>query len=171
LPKNVAELRLYLSRVKPWVAVAVSCALVLAGFYGIQGWRYWQAWDESKIMTSQAQQITRKLHNGEPHLQQTAADLETQQQKLEELRSQFRYPDVGQLMAIVSATAWETQVDLPSIAAGDPGVRTVDGLEYRTQALTITLRGDAEAIFRFLARLHEKVPVVSVPNFSIANPV
>jgi hypothetical protein len=91
-------------------------------------------------MISQSQQITRKLNNGEPHLQQTAADLETQQQKLEELRSQFRYPDVDQLMAIVSATAWETQVDLPSIAAGDPAVKTIDGLEYRAQALTITLR-------------------------------
>jgi hypothetical protein len=126
--------------------------------------------EESKVMTSEIQQITRKLNDGVPSLEQSVADLETQQQKLAELHGLFDYPDVGQLMGIVSATAWETQVDLPSIAAGDPGVKTIDGLQYRTQALSITLRGDSEAIYRFLFRLHEKVPVVSVPNISIANP-
>jgi hypothetical protein len=169
LPKNVAELRLYLAKIKPWAAVAVLCALVLAGYYSIQGWRYWQAWDESKAMTSETQQITRKLNNGAPRLE-LATNLETQQQKIAELHGLFDYPDVGQLMGIVSDTAWETQVDLPSIAAGDPGVETIDGLQYRTQALAITLRGDTEAVYRFLSRLYEKVPVVSVPNISIANP-
>lgn len=170
MPKNVAELRLYLSRVKPWAAVAVLCALILAGYYSIQGMRYWQAWEESKTMTSEIQQITQKLDNRRPPLQETADGLETQQQELEELHSLFDYPNVGQLMGIVSGTAWETQVDLPSIAAGDPAVKTIDGLQYRTQALSITLRGDTEAIYRFLSRLYEKVPVVSVPNMSIANP-
>jgi hypothetical protein len=169
LPKNVAELRLYLAKIKPWAAVAVLCALVLAGYYSIQGWRYWQAWDESKAMTSETQQITRKLNNGAPRLE-LATNLETQQQKIAELHGLFDYPDVGQLMGIVSDTAWETQVDLPSIAAGDPGVETIDGLQYRTQALAITLLGDTEAVYRFLSRLYEKVPVVSVPNISIANP-
>lgn len=169
MPKNVAELRLYLAKIKPWAAVAVLCALVLAGYYSIQGWRYWQAWDESKAMTSETQQITRKLNNGAPRLE-LATNLETQQQKIAELHGLFDYPDVGQLMGIVSDTAWETQVDLPSIAAGDPGVETIDGLQYRTQALAITLRGDTEAVYRFLSRLYEKVPVVSVPNISIANP-
>jgi hypothetical protein len=170
LPKTVAELRLYLSRVKPWAAVATLCALVLAGYYSTQGMRYWQTWEESRAMTSEIQQITRKLDNGAPLLQHMAGDLETQQQELEELHGLFDYPDVGQLMGIVSDTAWETQVDLPSIAAGDPGVKTIDGLQYHTQALTITLRGDVDAIYRFLSRLYEKVPVVSVPNISIASP-
>ena len=169
MPKNVAELRLYLAKIKPWAAVAVLCALVLAGYYSIQGWRYWQAWDESKAMTSETQQITRKLNNGAPRLE-LATNLETQQQKIAELHGLFDYPDVGQLIGIVSDTAWETQVDLPSIAAGDPGVETIDGLQYRTQALAITLLGDTEAVYRFLSRLYEKVPVVSVPNISIANP-
>jgi outer membrane murein-binding lipoprotein Lpp len=170
LPKNVAELRLYLSKVKPWVGVAVLCSLVLAGFYTIQGMKYWQAWEESRTMASETQQIALKLDNEAPRLQQVAADLEAQQQKLAELQVLFDYPDVGELMGIVSTTAWETQVDLPSIAAGDPGVEAIDGMQYRTQALTFTLQGDTEAIYRFLSRLYEKVPVVSVTNLSIANP-
>jgi hypothetical protein len=169
LAKNVAEIRLYLSKIKPWAAIAVVFALVLAGYYTIQGMRYWQAWEESKAMTSETQQITRKLDSGTPPLQQMVADLETRQQTLAELSALSDYPDVGELMGIVSTTAWETQVELPSIAAGDPTVTTIDGLQYRTQALTITLQGDAEAVYRFLYRLHEKVPVVSVPNLSIAN--
>jgi hypothetical protein len=120
-------------------------------------------------MTSETQQITRKLNNGAPRLE-LATNLETQQQKIAELHGLFDYPDVGQLIGIVSDTAWETQVDLPSIAAGDPGVETIGGLQYRTQALAITLLGDTEAVYRFLSRLYEKVPVVSVPNISIANP-
>ena len=170
MPKNVAEIRLYLSKIKPWAAIAVVFALVLAGYYTIQGMRYWQAWEEPKAMTSETQHITRKLDSGTPRLQQMVADLETRQQTLAELSALFDYPDVGELMGIVSATAWETQVELPSIAAGDPTVTTIHGLQCRAQALTITLQGDAEAVYRFLYRLHEKVPVVSVPNLSIANP-
>jgi hypothetical protein len=59
---------------------------------------------------------------------------------------------------------------LPSISAGDPLFKEEGGMEYRTQVITLTSRGKVQDMYRFLANLHEKVKVVSVPNISITNP-
>ena len=52
MPQNLAELRQMLSRVTPWVGVAVILAVVLLGYFLVQGWRYWQA---SSITTTDCQ--------------------------------------------------------------------------------------------------------------------
>jgi hypothetical protein len=170
LPKNLTEVRVYLSRIRPWAAVAGLCAAVLLGFYTLQGIEYWEAWKQSRDMTVEIDRITSKLDRGVPNNERAVEDLALQQQRLEYLRSVFEYPDVARLMGIVSTTSWDTGVDLPSISAGDPLLKEVNGMEYRTQVLTLTARGPVRDMYRFLASLHEKVKVVSVPSISIANP-
>ena len=169
-PKNLSEIRECLSRVKAWAAIAGLGAAVLLGFYTLQGLQYWEAWKGSRDMTAEIDRITRKLDRGLPNTEQTAQDLDVQQVKVEYLRAMFEYPDAARLIGLVSTTSWDTGVDLPAISAGDPVFKELGGMEYRTQVITLTARGSVQNLYRFLASLHEKVKVVSVPNISIANP-
>lgn len=170
LPKNLTEVREYLSRIRPWAAVAALGAAVLLGFYTLQGMQYWEAWEQSRDMSAEIDRIERKLDRGVPNTGRAVQDLELQQQRQAYLRSMFEYPDAARLIGIVSTTSWDTDVDLPSISAGDPLFKEVGGMEYRTQVLTLTSRGTVQDMYRFLATLHGKVKVVSVPTISIANP-
>jgi hypothetical protein len=143
---------------------------VLLGFYTLQGMQFWEAWKQSRDMTAEVDRITRKLDRGVPDTERAVQDLELQQQRLEYLRSMFAYPDAARLIGIVSTTSWDTGVDLPSISAGDPLFKEAGGMEYRTQVLTLTSQAPVQDMYRFLASLHGKVKVVSVPSISIANP-
>lgn len=169
-PKNLAEVRECLSRIKAWAAIAGLCAAVLLAFYGFQGWQYWEAWNESRDMTVEIDRITRKLDRALPDTEQAAQDLDVQQTKSDYLHKMFEYPDAARLIGLVSTTSWDTGVDLPAISAGDPVFKDLDGMEYRTQVITLTARGPVQSMYRFLAALHDKVKVVSVPNISLANP-
>ena len=168
-PKNLAELRECLSRIKPWAAIAGLFAAVLLGFYILQGLQYWEAWKESKDMTAEIDRITRKLDRGLPNTENATQNLAVQQERLAYLRSTFAYPDLARLIGLVSTTSWDTAVDLPSISAGDPQFEELDGIRYRTQNLTLTARGTVQDMYRFLTILHQKVKVVSTPNISLAN--
>ena len=169
-PKNLSEVRECLSRIKAWAAIAGLFAAVLLGFYTLQGYQYWEAWKEYRDMTGEIDRITRKLGRGLPNTEQTVQDLEVQQVKAAYLRAMFEYPDAARLIGLVSTTSWDSGVDLPAISAGDPTFKDLGGMEYRTQVITLTARGSVESLYRFMATLHDKVKVVSVPNISIANP-
>ena len=170
MPKKLEELRPYLAKVKLWAVVAVVFATLVLGFYTLQGVRYWQAWKGINTMTIQIQHISAKLDQGPPETRKVAMELESQERQLRELRSSFDYPDLGQLMGILSTTAWETKVDLPALASGDPNIKELGEIRYQLQPLTLSVQGTTEGIYQFLARLHEKVPVVVAPNISISSP-
>jgi len=165
--KKLAELQRHLPRVKPWVAAAVLLAMCLLGYYAALGMRYWKASEQTASLTSQIHQLSGKGSEGLPEEKALAAELESQEQRWEKLYSLFSYPETDDLIAIVSATAQETPVDLMSVAVGDPQQKTRGGIQYQTQPMTITLQGEAPDIYRFLSLLYQEVPVTAVSGFRI----
>ena len=157
-------------KAKPWAVIAALMAFVIVGFYTFEGWRYYQAWDQSNTMSRQITAITKKIDRGTPDVGQVSQNLELQEQRLAYFQGLFDYPDTGRLMGIVSETSWEENVDLPSISAADPIRKKVGSMEYITQSVTLNANGDIDNIYRFLAALQQRLQIVEYPNVSIANP-
>lgn len=170
LPKNAAQFREALSKIKLWAVAAGVGAVVLLGFYAIHGVQYWNAWQDERTMTAEIERIALKLDQGTPNTVEVAHNLETLQARLDYLKSVYQYPNTDRLIGILSTTSWDTGVDLPSISAADPTFREIDGMNYRVQVLSVNVRGDLHNIYRFLAAVQEKVKVVSTPNISVSNP-
>ena len=79
MPKNLADLRRLLSKTKPWAAIAILFAMILATFYGFQGYRYWEARTEVEAANSQIETISRKLQVQVPNIDASEAELQRQQ--------------------------------------------------------------------------------------------
>ena len=169
-PKTLAEAQLCLAKVKLWALVAAIAALVVLGFYALEGWRYWQAWDQSRVMTNQIQQITDKLNQEPPEVEISDGQLDLRQRRLAYFENMFSQSDVSRLIGIVSATSWDSGVELPSISVGDPDYVVVGETKYRTQSMSLSAQGDVKDIYQFLANLQRELPIVSVPKISMAEP-
>ena len=169
-PKTLAEAQLYLSKVKPWALVAAIVALMVLGFYSVEGWRYWQAWDQSRVMTNQIQQISAKLNQELPEVEISDGELDLRQRRLDYFEDMFKQSDISRLISIVSTTSWDSGVELPSISVGDPAFQEVGKTRYRTQSMSLSAQGDVRDIYRFLANLQQELPVLSVPKISISEP-
>ena len=170
MAKNSKDLHQYLSQVKAWAVAAVLGAIVLLGWYGFQGFQYWQAWTGIRTMASQSQRITASLGQGVPQLQTVAWERDVQEEQLGRLQGLFYYPDIGQLMSTISRTAWENGVDLASIGAGDPIPEVLDDMEYQAQSMTLSVDAPPEDLYRFLAQLHGKAPIMRVSSITMLNP-
>ncbi len=92
-PKTLAEAQLCLAKVKPWALIAAITALVVVGFYSLEGWRFWQAWDQSRVMTGQIQQINSKLNREPPTVEISDGQLDLRQQRLEYFENMFNQAD------------------------------------------------------------------------------
>ena len=194
MPQNLAELRQMLSRVKPWLGVAVILAVVLLGYFLAQGWRYWQA---SGDVTS----LNREILNSENNTRimvlaglAASEELEEQptagQRTIEELQRLFSHRSAEDLMTIVAATAVEAAVELTAINPGDLQFKVLGELQYQVQPIVVSVAGTQGStlngrtppetllpsaaniftadLFRFLTLLHENVPVVSVSGLTIS---
>lgn len=170
MAKNSKDLHQYFSQVKAWAVVAVLGAIVLLGWYGLHGYRYWEAWSGIQSMTSQSQSINASLNQGIPPMEAVEWGREVQEQELTRLQGLFNYPDIGQLMSTISRTAGENGVDLASIGAADPIPERLGDMEYVAQGMTLSVAAPPEDLYRFLARLHGKVPVMGVPSITMINP-
>lgn len=170
MAKNSKSLHQYLSQVKAWAVVAVLGAMVLLGWYGLHGFQYWQAWSGIRSMTSQSQIITASLNQTVPEKKAVEWGRNVQEQELARLQGLFSYPDIGQLMRTISRTAWENDVDLASIGADDPMLERLGDMEYQAQAMTLGVDAPPEDLYRFLAALHGKVPIMGVSNITMINP-
>lgn len=170
MTKNSKSLHQYLSQVKVWAVVAVLGAMVLLAWYGLHGFQYWQAWSGIRSMTSQSQIITTSLNQSIPEKKAVAWGRDVQEQELARLQTLFYYPDIGQLMSTISRTAWENDVDLASIGADDPMPERLGDMEYQVQAMTLGVGAPPEDLYRFLAVLHAKVPIMGVSSITMINP-
>ena len=169
-PKTLAEAQLCLSKVKPWVLIAAIAALVVVGFYSLEGWRFWQAWDQSRVMTGQIEKINAKLNREPPTVEMSDGQLDLRQQRLEYFENMFNQADLSQLIGVVSTTSWDSRVELPSISLGDPTYKEVGKTRYLTQSISLAAQGDVEDIYQFLSNLQEELPILAVPQISIAQP-
>ena len=170
MPKNTQDLRYFLSRLKVWGVVAVLSALVITGFYGLQGYRYWNAWSGEKSMAKEVQRINTKLSREIPEVASTETNRVRQEERLEDMQSSYFQSSVGDIMKTVSAAARKTNVELSSLSAGDPIYEPVGGLEYKVQGLTVTAEAPTQNLYQFIERLSNSMPVMEVAAITIGNP-
>ena len=170
MPKNTQDLRYLLSGLKVWAVVAVLGALIITGFYGYQGYRYWSAWSGEKAMAQEVQRINAKLALEVPEVASTETNRERQEQQLNAMQSSYFRSSVGSIMNTVSATAWNNNVELSSLSAGDPIYEPVGGLEYMVQGLTVTAEAPTQNLYQFIEGLSNSMPVMEVAEITIGNP-
>lgn len=170
MPKNTQDLRYLLSGLKVWGVVAVLSAVVITGFYGFQGYRYWNAWSGEKSMSKEVQRINTKLSREIPEVASTESNRLRQEERLEDMQSSYFQSSVGDIMKTVSAAARKTNVELSSLSAGDPIYEPVGGLEYKMQGLTVTAEAPTQNLYQFIERLSNSMPVMEVAAITIGNP-
>ena len=168
--KKTQDLRNRFSGVKVWGVVAVLGALVITGFYGYQGYRYWTAWSGERYMAKEVHRINTKLSQVVPEVATTKTNQERQEQRLEDLQSSYFDSSVGNIMNTVSATARNLNVELSSLSAGDPIYEPMGVLEYRVQGLTVTAEAPTQNLYKFIERLSTSMPVMEVTAITIGNP-
>ena len=176
MPQNFAELREQLAQVKPWIYVAVALGLVLFGYYAIQGTRFYNAYGipyvgtDGKIKALRAEilEIQSELAAKEPKADEAKKKLDAKEEQLAESRQLFDYPVIDDLVAIVSATAQESNLDLLSVTTGDPQFKTLGETLYAIRPMTITLTGDVPNFSVFLSLMHDQVPVTEATALRIA---
>ncbi len=169
MPKNMQNRGYLLSGLKVWGVVAVLAALVITGFYGIQGYRYWSAWSGERSMAKEVQRINTKLSREVSEGASAAKNRERQEQRLKNMRSSYFHSHVGDIMSTVTATARQTNVELASLAADDPIYEPVGGQEYKVQGLTITTEAPTQNLYRFLEGLSTSMPTMEVAEITIGN--
>ena len=170
MPKNTQDLGYLLSGLKVWAVVAVLGALIITGFYGYQGYRYWSAWSGEKAMAQEVQRINTKLSLEVPEAASTETNREKQEQQLNAMQSSYFHSSVGSIMNTVSATAWNNNVELSSLSAGEPIYEPVGGLEYKVQGLTVTAEAPTQNLYQFIEGLSNSMPVMEVAEITIGNP-
>ena len=172
MPQSLAELRQILSRVKPWVWAASMIAVVLLGYFLVQGWRYWQASSDVSSLNSQIRKLDGNIkllgEAGELAAAGAGTNSSNGQRSGEELRTLFSPRSAETLMARVAETALKAGVDLTAMTPGAQSPTVLGELQYEVQALSISLQGATTDLFRFLSLLQKKVPVVTASQFSIS---
>ena len=176
MPQNLAELRQQLAQVKPWVYVAVALGLVLFGFYAIQGTRFINAYGipylgpqgKIGILRAELKDIHDEINASNPNPAPAQKKLKAQELQSSELQGFFDYGATDGLVAIVSATAKESNLDLLGVTIGKPQIKTLGDTIFAIRPMQVNVQGDTPNITAFLSRLHDEVPVTSVPNIRIA---
>ena len=163
------RLRQSMSRVQPWVVVAVILGVLLVGYFGVLGLRYTKASESRTVFASDIQRISRSLRRNVLQLEALEAELEPRELQLEELIDQFSYPITDDLIAIVSAAADQTGVAVTSMQVGNSNINIRESTRYETQPMTITLEGGTEDLYEFLEVLYSQIPVTDVVNVRITN--
>ena len=157
-----------LSKIKPWIAVSGTIAVLLLGYYVILGTQYLKASGQVKTLSEQVRQPALQPQQQIPDSAALTAEFETQKQTLEQLRRSFKYPAVDDLLLLISDTAQENRVTVSSLTVVDAQSKVKDGIRFQVQPVSISIQGQTEDIYRFLANLSQKVLVVTVSRLNMA---
>ena len=172
MPQNLAGLRQLISRVKPWVGVAVILAVVLLGYFLVQGGRYWQASDDVSALDREILNLENSTRlmilSGIAASEELEAQPTVGQRTIEELNSLFGERSAESLMTEVAAMAVEAAVELTAINPSPSELRVLGELQYHVRPIAISVGGSTANLFRFLSLLHENIPVVSVSDLTIS---
>lgn len=166
--KQMALLHQRMLRVKPWVALTVLLAVVLLSYYIMLGAKYLMATAQASSLSSEIQERSGALKENVPGEKPALSALEFSQRHLGELRASFTYGHTEALMAAISTTAQESNVNLLSITSGDPQGKALQGIDYQVHPVSVVLQGDPSNISRFLSGLHRKVPVTAVSDITLS---
>jgi len=159
-----------LAKVKPWIALAAVLGLALLGYYGWLGMKYMGASEEVSTLESEIRTVSAALRRPAPDAETLQAELDLQDKRLSAVRSLSSNLHSDDLVGILAATARETDVFLSRIGVGDGATEQLDGVQYQTQPMSLTLAGEGTRdIFQFLTSVQRKVPLTSVPKIDITS--
>ncbi len=159
-----------LAKVKPWIALAAVLGLALLGYYGWLGMKYMGASEEVSTLESEIRTVSAALRRPAPDAETLQAELDLQDKRLSAVRSLSSNLHSDDLVGILAATARETDVFLSRIGVGDGATEQLDGVQYQTQPMSLTLAGEGTRdIFQFLTSVQQKVPLTSVPTINITS--
>lgn len=171
------ELRQLLNRVKPWVLLACMLGVILIGYFAVHGFRYWQASSSESSLAKEINVLDGKIDAISPvgnleeklealkvRLQAEEKLLEDENLLLEELNGLFQYPSTDNLLKIIATTAQEQGLNLVSITTGDLQTEKAGDMAYQVRRVGLTLGGEPEDFFKFLAKLQETISVASATD-------
>ena len=166
-------LRARLPKLKPWVTAAIVVGLVLVLYYGFQARKYLTDSGALAVSDSKIQVLDQAIREAIPERDAIEQEVEERTRLLDEWKSAFSvegYPTTTDpLLAIVSATAQETGVALSSISLGKQVPEAEGRLQYQVQILYLEMTGETFGeIYRFISRLHEKIPALDVSDVSLS---
>ena len=157
-------------RVRPWVILAIALAAALVAYFGFLGTSYLSASRKIADTEQQIDLIARSLNitsSGEPGV---SGGLNVQRQRIEELREIFSFETRDDLLGIVADVANDSSISLLSVSLGDDGERLdEDGITYSIQFMSLLIEGGIQDIDRFMARLLDAAPVVSIVDISVGS--
>ncbi len=159
-----------LAKVKPWIALATVLGLALLGYYGLLGIRYMGASEEVSTLESEIRTVSASLRRPAPDAEALQAELDLQDKRLNAVRGLSSNLHSDDLVGILAATARETDVFLSRIGVGDGATELLDGVQYKTQGMSLSLAGEeTRDIFQFLTSVQRKVPLTSVPTINLTS--
>ena len=158
-----------LPRVSAWVMVAMAVAMVLAGYYGLMGFRYLNASEQESVLSFEVGRLLSLGGRTPLGVSIQTAQLEASQQRQAELGEFFTNTETDSLIAVLSAAAQETSVDLSSVSVGETRTEVDGDMQYKVQPLAVILQGDAQDIFSFFEILHQRLPSATVTGVRIAS--
>ena len=159
-----------LAKVRPWIALSLVLGLALLGYYGLLGMKYLGASEEVSTLESEIRAVSAALRRPAPDAEALQGELDLQEKRLSAVRGLSSNLHSDDLVGILAATARETDVLLSRIGVGDGSTELLDGVQYQTRAMSLTLAGEEmRDIFQFLTSVQQKVPLTSVPTINISS--
>lgn len=170
MKQDLARLKQQMTKVKPWVYVAVALALLLGAFYAFQGIQYYNtqgipflgSQGSIAALTQEKSSIEQELAKEPPLLASLEAQLEQSESRLEDLRGQFKFPATDDLVNVVSATARESNLDLTTITTGELKAEILNKTNYLVRPMPIALQGEPQDFSLFLQSIQQKIPITGV---------
>ena len=160
MTEDLAKLRQRLPPwLKPWMLIAALLAIVVIGYSFFLATRYWDASGDVTSLNNRLLAAPRVPTGGLEVEKTLKDDLESQQQRLVDVRSLFTNLQADELMAIAAATGQQAQVVVESMTVSPLKIETVDEIRYQSYPMTITLVGQPTNIFEFLSFMNSQVPM------------
>ena len=152
------------------MVAALIIGLGVSVYFAILGFRYVNVSIQAGVSKEKIGKLEDSLREAPPDIVGLKAERDSHAREMEELRALFSHGDVSELMALISKTSRETSVGLRSIAVGGSQAGAAEGVEYRLQAMMITVIGATDDMAGFFSALHTELPIFSITDLSITNP-
>ena len=165
--KNLPTLQRYLPGSKPWVTVAGVLAMVLLLYYAFLGMQYLKVSGEESSLASKISQRM-AADRVEPSQEDALVEaLEPLEQRLDDLRGWFTFPEVDELVISLEAAALEAQVHLLTVSVGEVFQQSFERTRYEVQPIEIQLRAGTADTERFLSVLQQKLPMADLSDITL----
>ena len=172
MPHSLTDVRDMFSKVQPWVGVAIMLAVLLLGYYAVQGLRYGRASADVNAVNREIEKSEQVFLNLKRQIEKASERLESPEvadlRPLAELNGLFAERSSEELMADVATIAFQAKVDLSSMNPSPRRTEVIGDLEYQVETLSIAVGGPTTDIYNFLTQLHASFPVVAASDVNIS---